>query len=196
MKAQVLCEHIARISRQTAQRIIYKKATGKVDSNINDVKCAVLQAPTAGAHSWKRTKRETDAPVGPITRTENCYKSGTTIISTPITISGIHSHSRKYKKMECTIILPTSRDIDTRQNINASPIKNPTNNLHLMFRALHQSSSENSAALCHLFGLKAYRHRVSFNLCVQKALNTRLEAIEHKQSAQKPMPLYKRTLYS
>ena len=75
--------------------------------------------------------------VGPITQIENCYKSRTTTISTLVTILGIHSHSRQCKQMECIIILPTSRCINARQNINASHVKNPTNNLHLISRALH-----------------------------------------------------------
>ena len=36
--------------------------------------------------------------------------------------------------------MPTSRGINTDRNINASPIKNPTDNLHLMPRALHHYS--------------------------------------------------------
>ena len=38
------------------------------------------------------------------------------------------------------MILPTSKGIYVDQNINASPLKNPTDNLHLMSRALHHYS--------------------------------------------------------
>ena len=75
--------------------------------------------------------------MGSITRIENCYKSGTTTISTLVTVSGIHSHSRQCKQMYNTILLPMSRGINANRNINASPIQNPTNNLHLISRTLH-----------------------------------------------------------
>ena len=39
--------------------------------------------------------------------------------------------------MQYTTILPTSRGINADRNINVSPIKIPTYNLHLMSRALH-----------------------------------------------------------
>ena len=37
-------------------------------------------------------------------------------------------------------MLPTSRGINADQNINASPIKNPMDNLHLISKALHHYS--------------------------------------------------------
>ena len=102
-----------------------------------DAKWVVLQAPTVGTHNWKHNQRDTDSPGGPNYSNRDSYKSGTTTISTPVTVLEIHSHSRQCKKMYNTIILPTSRGINANWNINASPIQNPTNNLHLMSRALH-----------------------------------------------------------
>ena len=43
------------------------------------------------------------------------------------------------------------------------------------------------------FWLRVCKHEVFCSICFQKALNTHVEMIEHKQSAQKPMPLHKRT---
>ena len=60
-----------------------------------DTKCAVLKIPTAGTNSWKRShRRETAALVGPMfTPKELHYRSGTTL-GIPVTVSGIHSHSK------------------------------------------------------------------------------------------------------
>ena len=70
-----------------------------------DMKCAVLKVPTAGTNSWKRShRRETAALVGPMfTPKELHYRSKTTL-SIPVTVSGIHSHSKTSNWIKCTII--------------------------------------------------------------------------------------------
>ena len=55
------------------------------------------------------------------------------------------------------------------------------------------SNPENFCSASLYFRLSVCKHKVLFSPCVQKALNTRLETIEHKQSTRKLMPLHKRT---
>ena len=55
------------------------------------------------------------------------------------------------------------------------------------------SNSENFCSASPSFRLSVCKHRDFFSIHAKKALNTRLETKEHKQSARKPMPLHKRT---
>ena len=55
------------------------------------------------------------------------------------------------------------------------------------------SNSKNFCSASPSFRFSVCKHEVSFILCVQKAFNTGLKMIEHKQSARKPMLVHKRT---
>ena len=90
-----------------------------------DARCAVLKVPTAGTNSWKHTQKEIDSPGGPINSNRVCLQIRNNSISAPVTVLGIHNHSRQDKQMYNTIILPTSRGINADRNINASPFKIP-----------------------------------------------------------------------
>ena len=98
----------------------------------------------AGPHGWdpplEAYQTRDRRPGGPNYSNRKLLQIKNNSISTPVTISGIHKHFRQDRQMECTIMLPTFRGIDTDRNINTSPIKNPTDNLHLISKALHHYS--------------------------------------------------------
>ena len=54
-------------------------------------------------------------------------------------------------------------------------------------------NSKNFCSALPSFWLSVYKHKDFCSIHTQEALNTRLETTEHKQSAHRPMPLYKRT---
>ena len=72
----------------------------------------MLRVPTVRTHSWKRIQRETVTLVGPMTLKESLQIKNNRL-STPVTVSGIHSHSKTSK---CMIMynLPLSRGTMTR----------------------------------------------------------------------------------
>ena len=73
---------------------------------------SMLRVPTVGTHSWKRIQRETVTLVGPMTLKESLQIRNNRL-SIPVTVSGIHSHSKTSK---CMIMynLPSSRGSMTR----------------------------------------------------------------------------------
>ena len=73
---------------------------------------SMLGVPTVGTHSWKRIQEETVTLVGPMTLEESLQIRNNRL-STPATVSGIHSHSKTSK---CMIMynLPSSRGTMTR----------------------------------------------------------------------------------
>ena len=81
-------------------------------------------------------------PGGPNYLNRVNYNSGTTTINTHVTVSGIHSDSKRDKQMYITTMLLMSRGINAHRNINASLIQIPTYNLHLMSKALHHYSPQ------------------------------------------------------
>ena len=58
----------------------------------------MLGVPTVGTHSWKRIQRETVTLVGPMTL-EKSLQIRNNRLSTPVTVSGMHSHSKTSKCM-------------------------------------------------------------------------------------------------
>ena len=56
----------------------------------------MLRVPTVGTHSWKRIQEETVTLVGPMTLKESLQIRNNRL-STPVTVSGIHSHSKTSK---------------------------------------------------------------------------------------------------
>ena len=72
----------------------------------------MLEVPTVGTHSWKRIQEETVALVGPMTLKKSLQIRNNKL-STSITVSGIHSHSKTSKYM-IMYNLPSSRGTMTR----------------------------------------------------------------------------------
>ena len=69
------------------------------------------QAPTAGTRHRKRGKRETDALWAQFPNAKDELQIKNNTISTPVTVSGIHSHSRQCTDSvnKCNVQLPSSR---------------------------------------------------------------------------------------
>ena len=59
---------------------------------------SMLRVPMVGTHSWKRSKQETVTLVGPMTLEESLQIRNNRL-STPVTVLGIHSHSKTSKCM-------------------------------------------------------------------------------------------------
>ena len=59
---------------------------------------SMLRVPTVGTHSWKRIQRETVTLVGPMTLKESLQIRNNRL-SIPVTVLGIHSHSKTSKCM-------------------------------------------------------------------------------------------------
>ena len=73
---------------------------------------SMLEVPTVGTHNWKRIQEETVTLVGPMTLEESLQIRNNRL-SIPVTVSGIHSHSKTSKYM-IIYNLPSSRGTMTR----------------------------------------------------------------------------------
>ena len=84
---------------------------------------SMLEVPTVGTHSWKRIQEETVTLVDTMTLKESLQIRNNRL-TTPVTVSGIHSHSKTSK---CMIMynLPLSRGTMTR-TLTLQVSKKPT----------------------------------------------------------------------
>ena len=81
-------------------RLLYKLSPLELEGVCYGARSSIsmLRVPTVGTHNWKRIQEETVTLVGPMTLEESLQIRNNRL-STPVTVSGIHSNSKTRKYM-------------------------------------------------------------------------------------------------